>query len=40
MPVERIRLAKDRVTGEETVTGEVRKEQIETETDRDTGTLG
>ena len=40
VPVERVRLAKDRVAGEETVTGEVRKEQIETETDGDTGTLG
>ena len=40
VPVERVRMAKDRVTGEETVTGEVRKEQIETETDGDTGTLG
>ena len=39
VPVERVRLAKDRVAGEETVTGEVRKEQIETETDGDTGTL-
>jgi len=40
VPVERVRLAKDRVAGEETVTGEVRKEQIETETEGDTGTLG
>ena len=40
VPVERVRLAKDRVAGEETVAGEVRKEQIETETDGDTGTLG
>ena len=39
VPVERVRLAKDRVAGEETVTGEVRKEQIETDTDGDTGTL-
>ena len=39
VPVERVRLAKDRVAGEETVAGEVRKEQIETETDGDTGTL-
>jgi uncharacterized protein (TIGR02271 family) len=39
VPVERVRLAKDRVTGEETVTSEVRKEQIQTETDGDTGTL-
>ena len=38
VPVERVRLAKDRVAGEETVAGEVRKEQIETETDGDTGT--
>jgi uncharacterized protein (TIGR02271 family) len=40
VPVERVRLAKDRVAGEETVAGEVRKEQIKTETDGDTGTLG
>jgi uncharacterized protein (TIGR02271 family) len=40
VPVERVRLAKDRVAGEETVTGEVRKEQIETEIEGDTGTLG
>jgi uncharacterized protein (TIGR02271 family) len=39
VPVERVRLAKDRVVGEETVAGEVRKEQIEIETDGDTGTL-
>ncbi len=40
VPVERVRVAKDRVAGEETVTGEVRKEQIETETDGESGTLG
>jgi len=39
VPVERVRLAKDRVAGEETVTTEVRKEQIQTEADGDTGTL-
>ena len=39
VPVERVRLAKEHVTGEETVSGEVRKEQIETDTDGDTGTL-
>jgi uncharacterized protein (TIGR02271 family) len=39
VPVERVRLAKDQVTGEETVSGEVRKEQIETDIDGDTGTL-
>ena len=37
VPVERVRLAKEQVTGEETVSGEVRKEQIET--DGNTGTL-
>ena len=37
VPVERVRLAKERVTGEETVTGEIRKERIETE--GDTGRL-
>jgi len=37
VPVERVRLATDRVTGEETVSGEIRKERIET--DGDTGTL-
>ena len=31
VPVERVRLAKETVTDEETVTGEVRKERIETE---------
>ena len=39
VPVERVRLAKEQVAGEETVSGEVRKEQIETDTDGDTGTL-
>ena len=39
VPVERVRLAKEQVTGEETVSGELRKEQIETDTDGDTGTL-
>ena len=38
-PVERVRLAKEDVTGEETVSGEVRKEHIETEADGDTGTI-
>ena len=37
VPVERVRLAKEQVTGEETVSGEVRKEQIDT--DGDTGTI-
>ena len=37
VPVERVRLAKERVTEEETVSGEIRKERIETE--GDTGTL-
>lgn len=37
VPVERVRLAKERVTEEETVSGEIRKEHIETE--GDTGTL-
>jgi stress response protein YsnF len=36
VPVERVRLAKERVTGEQTVTSDVRKEHIETEDD--TGT--
>ena len=36
VPVERVRLAKERVTGEETVSGDIRKEHIETE--GDTGT--
>jgi uncharacterized protein (TIGR02271 family) len=35
VPVERVRLATDTVTEQETVTGEVRKERIETEGDRD-----
>src|SRR5690349_2103071 len=39
VPVERVRLAKEQVTGEETVSGQVRKEHIETETDGDTGTI-
>ena len=33
VPVERVRLAKEQVTGTETVSGEVRKERIETEGD-------
>ena len=33
VPVERVRLSKDTVAGETTVTGEVRHEQIDTETD-------
>jgi len=33
VPVERVRLAKERIPGEETVSGEVRKERIETEGD-------
>jgi uncharacterized protein (TIGR02271 family) len=37
VPVERVRLAKEQVTGEETVSGQVRKEHIETDTDGDTG---
>ena len=36
VPVERVRLAKERVTGEETVSGEIRKERIEAEGDIDT----
>jgi len=39
VPVERVRLAKEQVTGEETVSGQVRKEHIETDTDGDTGTI-
>src|SRR5512135_3636727 len=39
VPVERVRLAKEQVTGQETVSGEVRKEHIETETEGDTGTI-
>jgi len=35
VPVERVRLAKERVTDEETVSGEIRKEHIETEGDID-----
>ncbi len=31
MPVKRVRLAKESIPGEETVSGEVRKECIETE---------
>lgn len=31
VPVERVRLAKEKVTGEKTVTGQVRKEKIDTE---------
>ncbi len=33
--MERVRLAGERVTGEETVSGEIRKERIETEGDTD-----
>jgi uncharacterized protein (TIGR02271 family) len=41
VPVERVRLEKETVTDTETVTGEVRKEEIELETDADTtGTRG
>ena len=36
VPVERVRLAKERVTEEETVSGEIRKERIEAEGDIDT----
>ncbi len=39
VPVERVRLAKEQVTGQETVSGDVRKEHIETETEGDTGTI-
>ena len=35
VPVERVRLGKETVTDQETVSGEVRKEQIEVEGDRD-----
>ena len=35
VPVERVRLAKEQVTSQETVTGEIRKEQIEVEGDVD-----
>jgi uncharacterized protein (TIGR02271 family) len=38
VPVERVRLAKETVPGEETVSGEVRKEQIETEAEGGAGT--
>ena len=37
VPVERVRLAKERVAEEETVSGEVRKEQIEHESEGGTG---
>jgi stress response protein YsnF len=37
VPVERVRLAKEQVTAEETVSGQVRTEHIETDTDGDTG---
>jgi uncharacterized protein (TIGR02271 family) len=36
VPVERVRLTKDQVQDEQTVTADVRKEQIDTETDADT----
>jgi uncharacterized protein (TIGR02271 family) len=36
VPVERVRLSKEKVTDEETVSGEVRKEQIDTEGADDT----
>ncbi len=39
VPVERVRLAKEQVTDQETVSGDVRKEHIETETEGDTGTI-
>jgi uncharacterized protein (TIGR02271 family) len=35
VPVERVRLAKERISGEETVSGDVRKERIEAEGDTD-----
>jgi uncharacterized protein (TIGR02271 family) len=38
VPVERVRLAKERVPEEETVSGEIRKERIETDAEGDTGT--
>jgi uncharacterized protein (TIGR02271 family) len=38
VPVERVRLTKEQATGEETVSGEIRKEHIETHTEGDTGT--
>jgi stress response protein YsnF len=37
VPVERVRMAKERISGEETVGGEVRKERIEAEGDTDPG---
>jgi uncharacterized protein (TIGR02271 family) len=37
VPVERVRLAKERIPGEETVGGDVRREHIETEGDTDSG---
>ncbi|MBC6446230.1 PRC and DUF2382 domain-containing protein [Actinokineospora xionganensis] len=39
-PVERVRLSKEEVTGTERVSGEVRKERIDTDTDTDTDTDG
>jgi len=36
VPVERVRLAKERVTGEETVSAEIRKERVEADGDTDT----
>jgi uncharacterized protein (TIGR02271 family) len=38
VPVERVRLAKETIPDQETVSGEVRKEHIETEAEGDTGT--
>ena len=38
VPVERVRLAKERVTGEETVSGEIRKERVEIEGEPESGT--
>jgi uncharacterized protein (TIGR02271 family) len=38
VPVERVRLARERVPEEETVAGEIRKEHIETDADGGTGT--
>jgi uncharacterized protein (TIGR02271 family) len=37
VPVERVRMAKERISDEETVGGEVRKERIETEGDTESG---
>ncbi|MCT2587656.1 PRC and DUF2382 domain-containing protein [Actinophytocola gossypii] len=37
VPMERVRLTKDTVTGEETVSDEVRREEIDVEDDRDAG---